>query len=88
MTGSLLFLFLAVPLLAEEYSHRDWRTEDGLPQNRIRAISQTRDGLDPETRLRMITYRKSTNLHLTLLDRFGVEPEKIAIARVSWKNWS
>ncbi|HEY1946536.1 MAG TPA: two-component regulator propeller domain-containing protein [Bryobacteraceae bacterium] len=44
MTGSLLFLFLAVPLVAQEYSHRVWRTEDGLPQNRIQAISQTKDG--------------------------------------------
>ncbi len=27
-----------------EYSHRIWRIEDGLPQNRIRAICQTPDG--------------------------------------------
>lgn len=27
-----------------EYSHRLWRIEDGLPQNRIRAICQTTDG--------------------------------------------
>src|SRR5260221_6572808 len=27
-----------------EYSHRLWRIEDGLPQNRIRALCQTRDG--------------------------------------------
>ena len=29
---------------ATEYAHRVWRIEDGLPQNRIRAISQTPDG--------------------------------------------
>src|SRR5665213_2512772 len=29
---------------AEEYSHRVFRTEDGLPQNRIQAITQTKDG--------------------------------------------
>ena len=28
----------------DEYSHRIWRIEDGLPENRIRAISQTPDG--------------------------------------------
>ena len=27
-----------------EYSHRIWRVQDGLPQNRILAISQTADG--------------------------------------------
>ena len=27
-----------------EYSHRVWRIEDGLPQNRIRTIAQTPDG--------------------------------------------
>lgn len=27
-----------------EYSHRIWRIEDGLPENRIEAISQTQDG--------------------------------------------
>jgi ligand-binding sensor domain-containing protein/signal transduction histidine kinase len=27
-----------------EYSHRTWRIEDGLPQNRIRALCQTPDG--------------------------------------------
>jgi len=27
-----------------EYSHRIWRIEDGLPQNRIRALCQTPDG--------------------------------------------
>ena len=27
-----------------EYSHRVWRIEDGLPQNRIRALCQTPDG--------------------------------------------
>jgi len=26
---------------AAEYSHRVWRTEDGLPQNRVQAIAQT-----------------------------------------------
>jgi ligand-binding sensor domain-containing protein/signal transduction histidine kinase len=39
-----LFLLTAIPLPAQEYSHRIWRTEDGLPQNRIQAISQTKDG--------------------------------------------
>src|SRR5215467_5288408 len=33
---------LAVP--AREYSHRIWRVQDGLPQNRIHTISQTADG--------------------------------------------
>jgi len=27
-----------------EYSHRIWRIEDGLPQNKIQAIAQTPDG--------------------------------------------
>src|SRR5215467_15263525 len=27
-----------------EYSHRIWRVQDGLPQNRIHTISQTADG--------------------------------------------
>jgi ligand-binding sensor domain-containing protein len=27
-----------------EYSHRNWRVEDGLPQSRVQAISQTPDG--------------------------------------------
>ena len=31
-------------LTTADYGHRLWRTEDGLPQNRIRAISQTPDG--------------------------------------------
>jgi len=29
---------------AAEYSRRVWRTEDGLPQNRVQAIAQTKDG--------------------------------------------
>src|SRR4051794_17963627 len=29
---------------AAEYSHKVWRTEDGLPQNRAQAITQTPDG--------------------------------------------
>ena len=29
---------------AAEYSHRVWRTEDGLPQNRVQAIAQTPEG--------------------------------------------
>jgi ligand-binding sensor domain-containing protein/anti-sigma regulatory factor (Ser/Thr protein kinase) len=29
---------------AAEYSHRIWRIEDGLPQNRIRTLAQTPDG--------------------------------------------
>ena len=39
------------PLLAEvsssysaDYSHRVWTTQDGLPDNRVQAIAQTRDG--------------------------------------------
>lgn len=35
------FAFL---LPAAEYSHRVWRTEDGLPQNRVQAIAQTPEG--------------------------------------------
>jgi len=35
----------AVPLdIARQYSHRIWRVQDGLPQNRIQAIAQTQDG--------------------------------------------
>ena len=30
--------------LVRQYSHRIWRVQDGLPQNRIQAISQTPDG--------------------------------------------
>src|SRR5262245_35357602 len=30
--------------LSRDYSHRIWRVPDGLPQNRIQAISQTPDG--------------------------------------------
>jgi ligand-binding sensor domain-containing protein/signal transduction histidine kinase len=29
---------------AAEYRHRVWRTEDGLPQNRVQALAQTKDG--------------------------------------------
>ena len=40
-----LLLLLASGLAgAREYSHRIWRVEDGLPQNRIQAIAQTPDG--------------------------------------------
>ena len=39
----LLFL-LANRGYAGDYSHRVWRTEDGLPQNRVQAIAQTSDG--------------------------------------------
>lgn len=28
----------------EEYSHRVWRIQDGLPQNKVQAVSQTPDG--------------------------------------------
>ncbi|MEM7355978.1 MAG: hypothetical protein AAF657_34495, partial [Acidobacteriota bacterium] len=28
-----------------QYTHRLWRSEDGLPQNTIFSIAQTRDGL-------------------------------------------
>ena len=31
-------------LPTEEYSQRIWRVEDGLPQSRIQAVSQTMDG--------------------------------------------
>ena len=41
----LLVALHAVPgLRASEYSHKVWRTEDGLPQNRVQAIAQTTDG--------------------------------------------
>lgn len=41
-----LALITASPALvaADEYSHRIWRVEDGLPRNRIQAIEQTPDG--------------------------------------------
>src|SRR6266851_3028472 len=43
-----LFLVLATcqPAISAtvEYSHRIWRIEDGLPQNKIQAIAQTPDG--------------------------------------------
>ncbi len=40
-----VLLALAAPLAAEtRYSGRVWRSEDGLPQNRVQAISQTPDG--------------------------------------------
>ncbi len=43
--ASLLFAALAAAGAAvPEYSQRIWRTEDGLPQNKIQAISQTPDG--------------------------------------------
>ncbi|HVW87656.1 MAG TPA: two-component regulator propeller domain-containing protein [Bryobacteraceae bacterium] len=39
---------LLLPALARpeavEYSHRVWRTDDGLPQDRVQAITQTPDG--------------------------------------------
>ena len=42
---AILFLVLACHgLSGAEYSHRIWRTEDGLPQNRVQAIAQTREG--------------------------------------------
>jgi ligand-binding sensor domain-containing protein/signal transduction histidine kinase len=31
-------------LRAADYSHRIWRTEDGLPQNRVQSIAQTLEG--------------------------------------------
>ncbi len=37
-------LAMATDSLAREYSRRVWRTEDGLPQNRIQALAQTPDG--------------------------------------------
>ena len=41
---ALLPMLLAAVSPAQEYSHRIYRTEDGLPQNRIQAIAQTPDG--------------------------------------------
>jgi ligand-binding sensor domain-containing protein/signal transduction histidine kinase len=40
----LIFALLGAGADAAEYSHRVWRTEDGLPQNRVQAIAQTPDG--------------------------------------------
>ncbi len=40
----LLLVVTCASLPADEYSRRIWRTEDGLPQNRIQAITQTADG--------------------------------------------
>src|SRR6185295_12847503 len=41
-------LFLAVTSIAfgspQEYVRRVWRTQEGLPENRVRAIAQTPDG--------------------------------------------
>src|SRR5580700_8105741 len=37
-------ILLSVCASAADYSHRVWRTEDGLPQNRVQAIAQTNDG--------------------------------------------
>jgi len=37
-------LHAAVPAAVPQYGHRVWRIEDGLPQNRVRALSQTPDG--------------------------------------------
>jgi ligand-binding sensor domain-containing protein/signal transduction histidine kinase len=39
-----ILIGLATLASAEEYSHRIYRTEDGLPQNRIQAITQTPEG--------------------------------------------
>src|SRR4249920_1091131 len=39
------FALLGAALAAQpEYVSRTWRTQDGLPENRIRAIAQTPDG--------------------------------------------
>jgi ligand-binding sensor domain-containing protein/signal transduction histidine kinase len=40
----LCFAFGSFLLRAAEYSHRVWRTEDGLPQNRVQSIAQTPEG--------------------------------------------
>src|ERR1700730_17407893 len=43
----LIVLAACLPVIARsttEYSHRIWRIEDGLPQNKIQAITQTPDG--------------------------------------------
>ncbi|HKP13542.1 MAG TPA: two-component regulator propeller domain-containing protein, partial [Blastocatellia bacterium] len=37
-------LALAADKPLAQYSHSVWRTENGLPQNTVRAITQTRDG--------------------------------------------
>src|SRR6185369_3522589 len=37
-------LALAADKPLAQYSHSVWRTENGLPQNTVRAIAQTRDG--------------------------------------------
>ena len=39
-----LAILLCSCALADEYSRRIWRSEDGLPQNKIQVISQTPDG--------------------------------------------
>src|ERR1700722_14821698 len=41
---ALLFCFTAAGAETAEYSRRIWRSEDGLPQNKIQAITQTREG--------------------------------------------
>lgn len=43
--SSLVFAFVATAATGgDEYSRRVWRVQDGLPQNRIQAISQTPEG--------------------------------------------
>src|SRR5271170_970759 len=46
MRARVVFVLIALAAVAsaEEYSHRVYRTEDGLPQNRIQAITQTPEG--------------------------------------------
>ena len=44
-SGATLLLILVCHVLnGSEYSHRIWRTEDGLPQNRVQALAQTKEG--------------------------------------------
>ena len=45
MRVSLLLALLVTPLAAQpEYVSHIWRTQDGLPENRVRALAQTPDG--------------------------------------------
>jgi ligand-binding sensor domain-containing protein len=48
LAATLLFSSPAAALDPEkfitQYTHQAWRTEEGLPQNSVQAIAQTRDG--------------------------------------------
>src|SRR5690242_11016078 len=46
-SGAILVILLCSALQAYgagEYSQRVWRSEDGLPQNRVQAVAQTHEG--------------------------------------------